>query len=338
MVVIATPVPHPEIQCCEPDLHPPVLSPVSCAGQNVLAAPVSTVNGNPIISRMRSISVTQGQCATIEWQMQDKDGHPVNLTPCGFNSSGSSEATPSEFKVVLRLKEHLSVGNSKTPVEVDAEVVEAETGKVTASLTADMVGLPGVYFGEMALVSVPAQEAGTPCVVFSNTFFVVITRGTFGDENYQGPPTIAEIRLHLRDSAPHESFLLDHLMFDDAEIALAIARPVMYWNETPPFLDLKYTTQDFPWRYHWLEGICANLFFMVAEQFRRNQLSYTAAGVSLDDQNKEPNYERAGQARWQAYQQWVRGVKAAINLESCYGVVGSPYKYGTYSSGLRIRY
>lgn len=336
MVVIATPVPHPEIQCCEPDLHPPVIAPVSCAGQNVLAAPVSTVNGNPILSRMRSITVTQGQCATIEWQLQDKDGRPVDLRPCEFGNSAS--VSLDDFKIVLRLKEHLSIGNNKAPVEVDADVVDAEHGKVRAELTAKMVGLPGVYFGEMALVNTPAQNANQPCVVFSNTFYVVVARGTFGDENYQGPPTIAEIRLHLRDSSPQESFLLDHLMFDDAEIALAISRPVMYWNEIPPFLDIKYTTQNFPWRYHWLEGICANLFFMVAEQFRRNQLSYSAAGVSLDDQNKEPNYERAGQTRWQAYQQWARGIKAAINLESCYGVVGSPYKYGTYSSGLRIRY
>jgi hypothetical protein len=289
---------------------------------------------------MRSITVTQGQCATIEWQMQDKEGRPVSLIPCGFVITGSesSASTPDDFKVVLRLKEHLSVGNNKPAVEVEAAVLDPENGKVAAELTAAMVGLPGVYFGEMALVSIPAQESNQPCVVFSNTFFVVIARSTFGDLDYQGPPTIAEIRLHLRDSSPQESFLLDNLMFDDAEIALAISRPVMYWNETPPFLDVKYTTQNFPWRYHWLEGICANLFFMVAEQFRRNQLSYSAAGVSLDDQNKEPNYERAGQTRWQAYQQWVRGIKAAINLESCYGVVGSPYKYGTYSSGLRIRY
>jgi hypothetical protein len=340
MVVIATPQPHPEVQCCEPDLHPTVLSPVACAGQNVLSAPVSAVNGTPVLSRMRAISVTQGQCATIDWQMHDRDGHPVNLTPCGFVTTESETVAPENFKVVLRLKEHLALGNARTPVEVDAVVIDAPVGKVQAQLTANMVGLPGVYYGEMALVSVPAQAADLPCVVFSNTFFVVIVRGTFGDDGVstQGPPSIAEIRLHLRDSSPSESFLLDNLMFDDAEIALAIARPVQYWNETPPFLDAVFTTQTFPWRYHWLEGICANLFFMVAEQFRRNQLSYSAAGVTLDDQNKEPNYERAGQARWQTYREWVRATKAAINLEGGYGVVGSPYKYGAYTSGLRLRY
>jgi hypothetical protein len=150
--------------------------------------------------------------------------------------------------------------------------------------------------------------------------------------------SIAEIRLHLRDSAPGESYLLENLMFDDAEIALAIARPVMYWNEVPPPLGRNYSTQNFPFRYHWLEGICANLFMMVAEQFRRNQLSYQAGGIAVDDQNKEGSYERAGQTRWQAYREWVRATKASINLESCYGEVGSNYKYSAYTDAIRIRY
>jgi hypothetical protein len=77
---------------------------------------------------------------------------------------------------------------------------------------------------------------------------------------------------------------------------------------------------------------------MVAEQYRRNQLSYQAGGMAVDDQNKEANYERAGQARWQAYREWVRATKAAINLEGCYGEVSSNYKYSAYTDAIRIRY
>jgi hypothetical protein len=77
---------------------------------------------------------------------------------------------------------------------------------------------------------------------------------------------------------------------------------------------------------------------MVAEQFRRNQLNYSAGGVTLDDQNKETLYERAGQARWQAYREWVRAVKASINLEGCWGEVSSNYKYSAYTDAIRIRY
>lgn len=340
MVVIATPAPHPIVSCCTNDTSGTgVLTPVSAVGQNVISAPISTANGAKVLTRMRAVTLTQGQCAAISWQLHDKDGNPVDLTPVGFGG----ETPPTDYKVVLQLKEQIALGYGNTPLRIDATVTDAETGAVTASLTEPMVRYPGVYYGEMALISIPAAEEDRPCVIFSNTFSVIINRSTFGPassgtDRAGGPPSIAEIRLHLRDSAPGESFLLDNLMFDDAEIALAITRPVMYWNEIPPPLDRTYTTQNFPFRYHWLEGICANLFMMVAEQFRRNQLDYSAAGMSVNDQNKEASYERAGQARWQAYRDWVRATKASINLEGCYSEVSSTYKYAAYTDALRIRY
>jgi hypothetical protein len=338
MVVIATPDNHPIVTpCCDPQQLPGNLNAVPCAGQNVLSATVSADRGLPILTRMRAVTLTQGQCGVVAWQMHDKDGHPVDLTPCGLTES---EAPAQQLKVVLRMKEQLSLGNARPPLQVDASVVDASEGRVEADIESGMTDYPGIYYGEMCLVSTELEANGKPCVVFSNTFYVVVARSTFGDGTggMNGPPSIAEIRLHLRDSAPGESYLLDHLMFDDAEIALAIARPVMYWNETPPPLNQNYTTQNFPFRYHWLEGICANLFFMVAEQYRRNDFQYSAAGMSINDQNKSQAYEQAGQTRWQAFREWVRATKASINLESCYGEVTSTYKYSAYSSGLRIRY
>lgn len=329
MAVIATPTSHPLVQCCDIPTGTPVLTPLPCAGQNVISAPIAATNGQPLLTRMRAVSITQGQCATIEWQMHDKDGIPVDLSNC--------MALP--FKVVLQLKEQLSLGNVRGVLAVDAVVTDAATGKVTATLTKNMVGVPGIYYAEMALINIPAQQANQPCVVFSNTFYLIINRSTFGSSGSEGgPPSIAEVRLHLRDSSPGESYLLDRLMFDDAEIALATARPVMYWNEIPPPLDQVYNTQNFPFRYHWLEGICANLFLMVAEQYRRNQFNYSAGGLTVDDQNKEVAYERAGQARWQAYREWVRLTKASINLEGCYGEVTSNYKYSAFTDAIRIRY
>ena len=330
MAIIATPTAHALEQCCDNRNTAQTLTSVPCSDQNVVGAPVSSQNGQPVLTRMRAISITQGQCATIKWQMHDKDGLPVNLSAC--------DEMP--MKVVLRLRDQIALSNMSPVIEVDAAIVDAANGQVEAELTKNMVGIPGIFYGEMALINVPAQEADQPCVVFSNTFYVIINRSAFDSRSSNrnaGPPTMAEIRLHLRDSAPGESYLIENLMFDDAEIALAIGRPVMYWNETPPPIKT-FTTKNFPFRYHWLEGICANLFFMVAEQFRRNQLSYSAGGIQVDDQNKEAAYERAGQARWQAYREWVRATKASINLEGCYGEVASNYKYSAYTDAIRIRY
>jgi hypothetical protein len=335
MVVIATPNAPPPEPCCDTDTGtPPTPAAVPFAGQSVISAPISAVSGQPILSRMRAVSLTQGQTTTIEWQLHDKDGAPINLTSLGFTNNSTSSGP---FQIVMRIKEQVALGiGNYGPLQVPATVKTAATGIVTVAMTANLTQLPGVYYGEMALIDTSNPNVSSK-MIFSNTFSVIISRSTFGNSTPGGPPSMAEIRLHLRDSAPGESFLLDHLMFDDAEIALAITRPIQYWNEIPPPI-ATFTTQDFPYRYHWLEGICANLFFMVAEQFRRNQLSYSAAGIALDDQNKEPNYERAGQMRWQAYREWVRAQKASLNLEGGYGEVGSLYQYGVYSSGIRSRY
>lgn len=347
--VVATPdgmIPEPPV-CVNPDEPPPPnLTPLACANTQEIAAeeglimlleqgttisqeqtaPISSVNGTSVFARQRAISLVQGQAATVVWQLQDRNGVPLDLSPLVQDES---------LKVVLRLKEQIGLNNNnKPPHEIDMELVMPAAGKVSGQLTAEMTNYPGVYYGEVALISTATEY---PAVIFVNVFSLVIARGTFGVGVPGGPPSIAEIRLHLRDSSPAESFLLDNLMFDDAEIALAVARPVMYWNETPPPIQ-EFDTQTFPFRYHWLEGICANLFFMVAEQFRRNQLDYAAAGVTVNDQNKEANYERAGQTRWQAYREWVRAKKAQLNLEGCYGQIGSVYQYGVYSSGIRSRY
>jgi hypothetical protein len=155
---------------------------------------------------------------------------------------------------------------------------------------------------------------------------VILERGQFGARDHVGgPPTIQEIRLHLRDSAPGESLLLDNIRFDDAEIALAITRPVQYWNEQPPDLGVRTTTQNFPFRYYWLEAICANLFWMLEEQYRANNLAYSAAGVQVNDQDKEPNYARAAERRHANWVDFVKRKKAALNLEAAYGGIGSPY-------------
>lgn len=333
MVVIATPTTHPAVQCCDTSLTPAVVNPVACSAQSTATAPISTANGQPLPTRLRAVTITQGQTSALEWQLHDKTGIPVSLVPC------ATLLTSGELKLVARLKEQIALGNQNPIISTDVTVVDAATGKVRVELTPNMVGLPGVYYTEVALVSDPGVNPDRPAVVFSNTFYLIINRSTFDSYGQAGgPPSVAEIRLHLRDSSPRESYLLENLMFDDAEIGLAIARPVQYWNEVPPPLSPTYNTQSFPYRYHWLEGICANLFFMVAEQFRRNQLDYQAGGMAVNDQNKEANYERAGQTRWQAYREWVRGTKASINLEGCYGEVSSNYKYSAYTNAIRIRY
>jgi len=334
--VTATPAAGAHDMCCSPStLKDPVLTPVSWVGQNILDTQATTIDGRPLLSKARTYQVTGGQEAILERQLTDANGNPINLSEiCSAVSSASSAAIDDlddildnpdcPYQLKFRIREYLSLGREPEPAQISypVDVINAETGIVRITLPAAATKVPGVYFGEVALVR---EEGGKDHLLFSNVFYVVIQRGMWsGKRPSQGPPTIAEVRLHLRDTDPEESFLLDNLAFSDAEIAMAIARPVQYWNEVPPPIGM-YTTQTFPYRYHWLEGICGQLFLIVAEHQRRNNLQYSAAGVSVDDMNRETNYESASNRRWGAFREFVVRKKAEINLANCFTTFGSPY-------------
>ncbi len=365
MPVILTPATAPTVPCCEQPVALATLTPVDVLAQNVRTAPITRLNGVELLSRLRAITLQQGQCATINWIMQAEGGAPLDLTaietlsssssatldevpdicddlvpahwypghwlsPCSVEPVVTADVTVErviapEYRLVFRLKEHIQRGGPGA-FQAYATIVNAATGEITVDVPEAVTHFPGVYFGEIALLNVN-RTAQTYCLITSNTFYVVINRGNFAPSDCGGPPSLMEIRLHLRDSNASESFLLDSLRFDTAELALAIARPVEYWNEIPPPVR-QFTTNSFPYRFHWLDGICGQLFFMVAEQFRANQLEYSAAGLSVNDQNKEANYERAGQLRWESYKAFVRSKKAELNLAESFGEVGSPYGYG----------
>lgn len=309
-------------------------APVPCSNVGILSVEPGTLNGSALRTKMRAVSLQQGQCSTIEWTLHDRDGKPVDLTGCGFvsgeGSSSSEVSLGSEEsiadvtpKVLFRMMEYIRTSNRGCLIQIEAEVVDPETGKVRVALPKEAVQKAGVYYAELAVVEGDADETD-PCITLSNVFTVVINRGLFGAKKQRGAPTIAEVRLHLRDSAAAESYLLDGLAFDDAEIALAITRPIDYWNEVPP-PTTRYTTENFPHRYHWLEAIAGQLFLMAEESYRRNQLEYSAGGISIDDMNKEKNYGQAAQVRNAAWREFVRQRKASDNIAEGFGELGSPY-------------
>ena len=326
--------------CAVGDISQAPPAQIACDEQNRLRPQVSRYYDKLVLRRMRSVRLRQGQQAQIQWQILDENGFPVDLTGCGFpdaSSSSSSMLSVSSYSSSssaggavgfrVRIRENLSLGVGVGPnAEFPVALVNAQEGRIAITLPATATGLPGVYFAEIGVFD--NFDTDAEVMLFSNVFYVIIERGQFGAVDHRGgPPTIMEVRLHLRDSGPEESLLLDNLKFDDAEIALAISRPLDYWNEIPPPVGPRMTTQTFPFRYHWLEAICANLFWMAAENFRANNLTYSAAGIQVDDQNKEQNYEQAAARRDANWKQFVRHKKAQINLDGAYGGIGSDYRY-----------
>jgi hypothetical protein len=276
--------------------------------QSQPTAAITTYYDVPAPEKLRSITIRDGQSPTIQWTMCDDHGCPVDLT----TATGAITAT-------LNIQESLQ--GSADPV-YPGTVVDAAAGLVAATINPDDFTGPGIYYAEFAV----SDQTGA--ILFSNRFYLVIERSLFKNRPALGPPGLAMIRLQLRDSSPAECRLIDTVWFDDAEIAAAIERVVDYWNDSLPPLDVTYSTQNFPFRYWWVEGTIAILFRMAAEYYRKNHLPYQAGGLAIDDFNKAQEYEQAAQLRWQQFTQWAQSRKMAMNLDQCYGRVGSPYGWG----------
>ena len=313
--------------------------PASCMNQHILIprVPTEPTNGRQILTRTHAITIPGQQKATINWTMRDPQGTPVDLSACLCEPDGSLSASSSEsagdcvctYRLAFRLAEYLG----GVACEYPAVVTSAETGELQVEIPGDSPITPGIYFGEFAMLE--CQGESPDVVIFSNRIYVTVGQNLWQTRmcSPAGPPSLSEVRLHLRDTDPSESFLLDNLAFGDEEIAHAMTLPIQYWNEIPPPIGT-HTTTTFPYRYHWLMATAGYLFLAAAEQQRRNNLQYASGGVQVNDQNREPNYEQAAMRRLDEYRDFVKRKKSEINMDLCWGGTGSAYgsNYSQYRS------
>jgi len=305
---------------------------VDCLNRNVFTTVQreEPTKGTPLLARLKSISLPAGQPAIVQHILHTEAGQPVTLTDCVCeegDSLSSSSAADCAFYVRFTMQEAISFAAACPAIQADAVVVDATTGLVSISLTGEQLQQPGVYSGQFSLM----QRGGTPAddaVLLSNLFYVVVNRTlslVAGSLITSGPPTMAEIRLFLRDTSPAENYLLTNLRFGDDEIAAAIQLPIMQWNETPPPIGPRYSTMDFPHRYHWLIAITGYLFRIAAEQYRANNLQYSAGGTAINDQDKEMPYEAASDRRLAEWKQFMMRTKVSMNMEATWGTVSNFY-------------
>lgn len=143
-----------------------------------------------------------------------------------------------------------------------------------------------------------------------------------------GPITITEVRMAVRDLCPEMNFLIDTVEFKDHEVAWAIRRPIEYWNEVPPPIT-QFTPSNFPFRYHWMEAVIGELLVLVATWLRRNDLDYSAGGLSVQDTKKWGDYIKMAEGRKKDWKEFVKNKKIEMNLEGGYGNLGG-YRYAPY--------
>lgn len=281
-------------------------------------------------NRLYVLSVPQGSEQHVQMQLiEPLTGELVDLTAYGITNETSSSSSSSSGCEVL---------DTGVEVYMKARYEDAVPFAMMQAIVTDMDS------AKNGIIKIPFDHLSTrhPGIFVANVvvrqskivrrvipFYIEISINLM-NFNCTGPLSIAEIRMATRDVCPEMNFLIDTVEFKDEEIAWAIRRPVDYWNEAQPPLIQVYSAIDFPFRYNWTEGTIAVLLRTVALWLRRNDLDYTAGGVSVADTKKWPEYERMANERWQMYMEWVKNKKMELNIadgfQSLGGYRANPYR------------
>lgn len=263
------------------------------------------------------VQVTQATASTVELVLRNEDGTPVDLT----SKAVRVRAKDAPFSNTLYLSKCAEIPEST-----------AAAGVLRVVLRQRDLPRAGLFLLEFAVYTTSGASSSSGADPVTEELvvekrvpgYLEVAPSLTEYSRANVPLTIAEVRLSIRDSCAQDNFLLDTQEFKPEEIAWAIRRPVDYWNSALPPLNLRYTPVNFPYRYQWLEAVAGELLTIAGMNKARNHLSYSAGGVSVDDQNQGSLYLQMGQSRKDAYQNWVRLEKQAINARGFFGTTSIP--------------
>ena len=304
----------------------PVGVPLDFDGHRVFTVDDDIHLGCPVLSKTRVLTVPRGIQGIIRWQFRDREGNAINLGDIINNAvSGTTTTTPPPSgQVIFRFANAFPCTVSTSLVhQIIGEGYNANEGWVQVEMSELLSDSPGIWRFEIAVTDsqgVP-QRVDTGLLSIEHGLFPVVDASKF-----VGPPTINEIRIHLRDSS-FENDLLGNVEFDDAEILACIIRPIQQWNEHPP--EVAYFTADnFPYRHNWLDAITARLLRIGAHWYRRNNFKSSQGGVTVADRDKEREYLVAAKELDDRWHEFIRLKKLEINVNAASGSVNSTYGSG----------
>lgn len=287
------------------------------------AAPDSTHEGCTLRLKQRHFVLTKGQCGDGQWELRWPDGVTADLSDCINDELSVSASEPESLSIAndseIRLKVRFQgCDRGDVLAEGTVTVVDAANGLVQFAIPKPICCNAGIYQFQIGMFRDGVMS-------FSDGGLIDVEPGMWGNTDQQtGPPTLEEIRMHLRDR-PAENDLLRAVEFDDAEILNAIKHPVMQWNETPPDLIYRFNCNNFPFRHHWRNAIVAELLRTAVHSYSRNKMQATSSGLTVDDKNKDREYLVLLQLYTAEWETFIARKKAEINVSEGFGSMASDY-------------
>jgi len=298
--------------------------------------PITATNSNPVEPVLASTEVSTTQQA----KRTRIDSVPLNVKPRVYTLCVNQDAyldflfvddagNPQDLNNLpdIGFKAYIREAVAHTPVrQCDVSVTNADAGKLKIHITPVLSSMPGIFNGSVICYPTANENA----IIKECPFYLYITY-PLSCSDTAGPMSLTELRMYLRDSSPEENLLIDGYNYSDEEILLAMKLTIQKFNDMPPRENFPvFNSATFPFRSLLLDGMLGQLFFMVSEYHRKNNLQYSAGGVSINDKNKEPNYLQAANMHWQEFLRNAKAEKVKLNMDLNWDIIPSAYAYTWY--------
>lgn len=139
----------------------------------------------------------------------------------------------------------------------------------------------------------------------------------------RGRLTEKDVRIFIQDYQDKNT-LIDGVRFSSEQIEHAMIFAVDQFNSTPPHT-YSYAVENFPSISLLLKGTVGYLFKGEAFNQASNEFDYSAAGVSINDNNKAGVFSQLGGQLWQEFKEELLLYKASQNIGKVFGGTASEY-------------
>ena len=255
-------------------------------------------------------------------------GYPVIETVTGVTQTFDIQLTkdytgtiPADLSDISRVVFEMRSTMNSMDRKVAKDCEFTADGKVTLELgPAEVNYNNGVWYAEFKTY----KADGT--LPHDYRAYVEIRKGTDGScDSDPNTITVLDVRMAIMDVSPEANQLLDDLEFSDVQILAAVQRCIDEWEETPPSLGIHYNSRTFPYREHLIKGVVGYLMQQIAYKYTRNRMQYNAAGLTLDTNDKGPQYIMLAQNARAEWLRFVNGKKTELNMAECFGTVDIPF-------------
>jgi hypothetical protein len=133
---------------------------------------------------------------------------------------------------------------------------------------------------------------------------------------------LTDLRTYIWDQVA-ENDLLNAQEFDNDMLTHARKSVVDRWNGEPP-CRTTYDVTTFPeeWIYAWKRGAAAEALRMAAFRYKRNELPYSAGGVSINDKAKAEGYLAIADREEAYFMSWMHRMKLMRDAQFAFWKLG----------------